>query len=145
MDCSPVSLPEGGVTNYGETRWIESESIDSARHNDINFNGDNNREKEDPIVDDFSDLFADPDPKTLFQYEYTVQRDEADDHNDGSDSTAVTTAGRTIRIQLRGYKAELGQTLHSTGLTIWRASNILCRYMIEHHTALIGTTLLEVR
>lgn len=37
-----------------------------------------------------------------------------------------------ITFQLKGVKRELGQTLHSTGLTIWRAADRLGEYIASH-------------
>lgn len=39
---------------------------------------------------------------------------------------------RTIDFTVKGIKRELGQTLDSTGLTIWRAAEHLCQYLIDH-------------
>jgi hypothetical protein len=43
----------------------------------------------------------------------------------------MTNETTAIHITLSGYKKELGQTLHSTGLTLWRASELLCQFMIK--------------
>lgn len=42
-----------------------------------------------------------------------------------------------IHIQLRGYKAESDEIYQSTGLTLWKASEYLCRYYLKkkHHSA----------
>eukprot|EP01036_Dinobryon_divergens_P022854 gene22854-31153_t len=39
---------------------------------------------------------------------------------------------RAISFAVKGIKKELGQTLSSTGLTIWRAAEHLCQYVIDH-------------
>jgi hypothetical protein len=71
-------------------------------------------------------LFQDPDPYDTFDFQYQHQ-------------------GKTIDVQLKGHKQELGQTLNSTGLTLWRASNILCDFMVEHASDYIqNKTILEV-
>ena len=57
-------------------------------------------------------LFSDPDPDDTFTYTYD---------NDGV----------CININLKGYKQELGQTLNSTGLTLWRASEYLNAYLLK--------------
>ena len=37
----------------------------------------------------------------------------------------------SYNFQVNGVKRELGQTLSSTGLTIWRAAEHLCEYMVN--------------
>eukprot|EP00978_Attheya_sp_CCMP212_P007268 scaffold16926_cov59-Attheya_sp.AAC.2 len=68
-------------------------------------------------------LFADPDPTDVFFFEF----------------------GSNIKIPLRGIKAENGQTLHSTGLTLWRASHLLCNYLVSHTKEIVeNKTILEL-
>ena len=69
------------------------------------------------------DLFADPDPIDTFHFDF----------NSGK-----------IHITLQGHKAENGQTLHSTGLTLWRASPLLCEYMVSEQDCIRERTVLEV-
>lgn len=64
---------------------------------------------------DVGDLFADPDPYDTFVHEFGPHK-----------------------IVLRGYKAENGQTIPSTGLTLWRASPLLCEFL-EQNVSLIQT------
>ena len=69
-----------------------------------------------------SDLFADPDPRETFQLQFGPHT-----------------------ITLEGVKAENGQTLNSTGLTLWRASPLLCDYMWHHaDTEIQGKRILEL-
>lgn len=83
-------------------------------------------------------LFADPDPIQDFHLEWQVPGDP----NSGSTST--------ISIDLRGHKPENGQTLSSTGLTLWRGSELLCQYLLQHAQELFhvnhagSTTVLEL-
>ena len=75
----------------------------------------------------FCSLFQDPDPYDTFQFEWTCD-------------------GNPIQLQLRGLKQELGQTLNSTGLTLWRASNILCDFLLHHKKDVVERkSILEVR
>ena len=83
--------------------------------------------EEDETDPDVSDLFADPDPHDQFEFSYT------------------TNEGEKIFITLNGYKAELGQTLCSTGLTLWRASEILCEYLVLNSNLVKRKRVLEVR
>ena len=41
-----------------------------------------------------------------------------------------------VSIALTGVNPELGQTLASTGLTVWRAAQEMARFMWEHRRAL---------
>lgn len=50
-----------------------------------------------------------------------------------------------IRISLKARNAEDGQTLKSTGLTVWRASSLLCDYLYAHMDIVRNKTVLEVR
>ncbi|CAM9674853.1 unnamed protein product [Chrysoparadoxa australica] len=47
-------------------------------------------------------------------------------------------------VTLKGLSAELGQTLESTGLTVWRAAKELARYLHEHRLGLKGKQVLEL-
>lgn len=78
----------------------------------------NNGEHDEP---DMGDLFADPDPFDTFDFSFGE-----------------------IQIHIQGHKMENGQTLHSTGLTLWRASSLLCDYMISHQGCIRTRTVLEV-
>lgn len=119
-----------------EVRWIESES---------QITSGNNFDNDDDGIPECFDLFADPDPKQVFSFRWTVRNDDNDSEND--DVTASTSDDTTmIEIELSGYKAELGQTLHSTGLTLWRASELLCDFMVvERKRYIKNQDILEVR
>jgi hypothetical protein len=71
------------------------------------------KHQDDEEDEGFDSLFQDPDPYDIFRFNWK--------HD-----------SRDIQLQLRGHKQELGQTLNSTGLTLWRASNILCDFMLQH-------------
>ena len=75
---------------------------------------------------EFKDLFADPDPMTSFTF------------------TFPRPGGESITITLRGVKAENGQTLKSTGLTIWRASPLLCNFLAANPNTVRAKTVLEL-
>lgn len=62
---------------------------------------------------EFGSLFQDPDPYDIFQFDWTHDKQD-------------------IHVRLKGHKQELGQTLNSTGLTLWRASSILCDFLLQH-------------
>jgi hypothetical protein len=70
--------------------------------------------KSDGSCDDFCGMFDDPDPFETFTHSFRVQNDV------------------DITITLLGHRAENGQTLNSTGLTLWRAAPILCDFLISN-------------
>jgi predicted nicotinamide N-methyase len=90
-----------------EVQWIESKWLQQQE-------GENTREADEEDIPAVGDLFADPDPLESFRFDWD------------------TLEGKHIAIELTGHKAELGQTLNSTGLTLWRASELLCEYLVKH-------------
>jgi predicted nicotinamide N-methyase len=91
----------------------------------------------------WTDLFSDPDPMDEFHFRFELPIDHASDGDDIS--AAQDESNRSIDIHLVGYKAELGQTLHSTGLTLWRASSLLCDFLLQHPGYVRGKSVVEVR
>lgn len=67
-------------------------------------------------------MFADPDPHEVFEFEFSS----------------------SIKIHLDGQKQENEQLLNSTGLTLWRASELLCKYLMEHPKCVRHRNVLEV-
>ena len=133
-----------------EVRWIEAEWLQDKADQDNNDKGGNGGADDDDNGDDpdespdFADLFADPDPLETFNFSWTIADRVPEDGNNTNINTSTNTNSRTVDIALTGHKAELGQTLHSTGLTLWRASELLCDYMLRHPAALQGQRVLEV-
>lgn len=78
----------------------------------LDVNADN--EKED-LIQSVSKHFQIQDREEVFPINYTSA--------DGK---------RNVSFSCKGVKRELGQTLSSTGLTIWRAAEHLCQYIIDH-------------
>jgi len=70
------------------------------------------------------DLFADPDPYDVFVKTFLLP-DE-------------------VTITLHGMKAENGQTLDSTGLTLWKASHEMCSFLTCHSNLVKQKTVLEL-
>lgn len=70
--------------------------------------------------DDFGGMFDDPDPFETFIHSFKSPMTEEE-----------------IKIELLGHRAENGQTLNSTGLTLWRAAPILCDFLIAHAPTLV--------
>ena len=134
----------------------ENTGTSSTNSVDDNHKGqDDNLHDEDLCLDD---LFIDPDPYETFtlQWKILYRHDDkistgagdlpdpgssCDDHDTHSttNTTATETSAayglveRTAQITVVGNKAENGQTLHSTGLTLWRASRLLTDYMVALH------------
>ena len=69
-----------------------------------------------------------------------------DNDNDDDKTTNITSlqAKRHIRFEVQGVKRVLGQTLSSTGLTIWRAAEHLCDYMFHHPARFQQRTVCEL-
>lgn len=53
--------------------------------------------------------------------------------------TASSTGGdaEDIRIEIRGYKADADAVWKSTGLTVWRAAELLCEHLVENSDLLV--------
>lgn len=75
----------------------------------------------------FNGMFDDPDPYDTFVHSFSK------------------TDGDLYSITLVGHKAEIGQTLNSTGLTLWRAAPLLCQFITDHSERYItGKHVLEL-
>ena len=88
--------------------------------------GDEDEEEEECA---FIDPFKDADPFHTFSFQFDVANDTE----------------KSISIELRGYKTGADEVWKSTGLTIWRASEHLCRYMAANAELFEGKSVLEVR
>jgi len=104
---------------HEEEHWIESFGNDY----DILDKEKKIESEEDPL--EFR-MFNDPDPYDTFHRTFTL-----DDN-------------RKITLSLSGIKEENGQTLNSTGLTIWRASTYLCNFLSRNSNMIQGKRVLEV-
>ena len=69
-----------------------------------------------------------------------------DNDNDDDTTTNITSlqVKRNIRFEVQGVKRVLGQTLSSTGLTIWRAAEHLCDYMFHNPARFQQRTVCEL-
>jgi len=119
------------MDSYKEELWIESDGNgiepDPPTNNNSNNNNNNDDDDDDDDDDDIgmTDLFADPDPYDEFSFSFPLPSTSTSNPDNPSPH-------HQCNIHLFGIKEENGQTLHSTGLTIWRASPLLCQYMIQH-------------
>ena len=129
-----------------DDRWIEAESATAAV--------DHSRNLPEGICNDdegvtssflsLSNMFLDPDPYDSFKRTYEIcnhnyddDDEEEEEEEDGDSNINNNNNIHHLTITLRGYKAENGQTLDSTGMTIWQASGILCRYIIAYKEELL--------
>ena len=83
----------------------------------------------------FMDPFKDPDPFQMFEFKFERPKIE---------SGGVEDEDSYIDLQIRGYKEEADEIWNSTGLTLWRASDYLCEYQVQHPTLFQGKRVLEV-
>lgn len=94
--------------SINETKWTD----DSIRWPEDNKNEksgmDDAEEEERPI-----DIFKDPDPTESFQFQFGID-------------------GEPVEIELNGFKSDSDEIWQSTGLTLWKASEYLCRYLVTH-------------
>jgi predicted nicotinamide N-methyase len=123
-----------------EIHWIESESLFATQVAATLSSSTRVDSGEDMNL---YDLFIDPDPYETFtlQWKIVYQNDtrEIIDRTScisqyRSDVlTAPITNAVNGQITAVGNKAENGQTLHSTGLTLWRAARIITDYLVSAH------------
>lgn len=135
----------------GEERWIEFEActVDDDEK-ETNF-----------------DLFGDPDPYEEFSFHFKVPKgitnlqDESESNNknevtdekvsgsENNDYEDVDTEKceeetREISISIKGFKHEHERIFDSTGLTLWRASKLLCNYMCSNPDCVEKKRVLEI-
>lgn len=103
------------TTEYSEAPWVEMAS--DGEGDGEGFNG----------------MFDDPDPFDTFVHTFNLPSGaDAMETIEGKDGHLSDVCAETVTIVLRGHKAENGQTLNSTGLTLWRAAPILCQFLINN-------------
>jgi len=102
------------------------------------------------IVDttDNSDISTqETDPALLVrsvQRHFQLQGDDREQVFDLSFARSDGTQKKAISFQCKGIKKELGQTLASTGLTIWRAAEHLCGFLMDHPEVVAGRSVCEL-
>ena len=110
----------------GEIRWTD----DKIRWPDDKDPKDDDDEDDEEEDRPFMDPFKDPDPTDTFSFRF---RNSLCDQGDSN-----------IVIELSGYKHDSDEVWQSTGLTLWRASEHLCNYMVQHADMLQDKRILEV-
>ena len=116
--------------DYREVEWIEMRSEDE---DESGFNG----------------LFDDPDPFDIFVHRFSIPpsidssiAESVKEKTHDNDERVETSE---LVVTLHGHKAEIGQTLNSTGLTLWKAAPILCNFLVANAMPLVsGKTVLEL-
>ena len=73
------------------------------------------------------DPFA-PDPRQTFVFEDTLQYPSSNNNNNSTHDNLT----HPIHVELQGFHDDSDQSWSSTGLTLWRASRHLCRYLVQH-------------
>ena len=98
-------------------RWEEEEATDEQE------SGEDHHQQAAALLDPFKN----PDPTETFSRQY-----------------ALPASGETVTITLRGYQAEADEIWKSTGLTLWRASDHLCAFLLDHAEMLRNKRILEL-
>lgn len=107
---------EEEVVEEEEVRWTDEEIRFGDRVEKPVDNDENEEEA-------FFDPFKDPDPFDTFSLQFPYQSMKHSNNN---------TEENVLDIELRGYKMDLDEIYYSTGLTLWRASEHLCHYLVQH-------------
>lgn len=114
-----------------ELPWTDSAIRWTAEENKYDTTDDDDQEG------GLIDPFADPDPSQIFDFSFPVPLPLS--------SSSSSSEKKCIDISLRGYKYESDQTWNSTGLTLWKAAEHLCQYLIHQPLeSLQGKRILEV-
>jgi hypothetical protein len=120
-------------------------SVNDAAAGRVNNDLLGDSEEDENDASGWTDLFSDPDPIDEFQFRFDLPLGPVTSSDSAESSAPTDESKRSIDISLVGYKAELGQTLHSTGLTLWRASSLLCDFLLQHPWYVRGKSVIEVR
>jgi len=116
MDHQQENVPVANEED--EVRWTD----DCIRWTEEEIK--NNKNDDDDDDDGAVDIFK-ADPYDIFSFRF-VRPNDTDE-----ESLAF------IDIELRGYKADSDEIWQSTGLTLWKASEHLCHYMVKHYATLL--------
>ena len=125
-DCEPSQSRKATC----EERWIECEEIYESSKDDSSH------------ADDYYNIFSESDVYQSFYF--TVDHSTTPDeyHFERHSSSTVPQASSIV---LRGVKTEYGQIINSTGLTLWRASTILCNFLCTNYkSCIVDKSILEL-
>ena len=154
--------PEEDHVAKEETHWVDA-SIRWDDHQDTVNNADSDDDVDGPM-NCFDPFKEDPSQTFSFRFRLPSANDDgitieevpsaACDNSDGAASASLCKAQDTtsedlgddncISIELNGYKYDSDETFNSTGLTLWRAAEHLCHYMVRHSDVLQNKRVLEL-
>jgi predicted nicotinamide N-methyase len=126
-DCSAAATPSAVTAKDDEERqWTDAQvRWTAANHNllendNANDNNDANDDNDDNISQQGSSSSSSfqPDPTQTFSHRFQFPSDDDEKQT-------------TIDIDLRGYEEHSDAIYISTGLTLWRSSELLCEYMLN--------------
>ena len=121
--------------NQNEERWIEFEAC---------------RTVEDEEKEPNFDIFGDPDPYQIFPFLFKVPMKRRRKMITNSDTTTCENNDeddslfREISFSLKGLKHEHERIFESTGLTLWRASKLLCEFMCSNSHYIENKSVVEL-
>lgn len=138
-----------------ETRWVDA-SIRWDDHKEIATENDEDGDDDEGPCDLFKD-----DPTQTFSFQFRRHPNPDSEANDNVQTkSAVTSDGAAsgnlieafdkddtddyISIFLNGYKYDSDETFNSTGLTLWRAAEHLCHYLIRNPETIENRRVLEL-
>lgn len=122
-------------------RWDDDDDDTTKKENDTDDNHlyptfplIRNQVEEDESA--LEDPFKNVDSTETFVREFTLKSNYTNTHDTSLTEPPSSTSSTTIRLKLQGYKYEADEIWTSTGLTLWRAADFLCDYIVNHHTDL---------
>ena len=121
-----------------ETRWTD-DKIRWEENDGNKQKGDGDEDDDSESDDGMIDPFKDPNPIEETSYRFP------NPHSTTSSDDELSSSSKFIEIVLRAYKEDADAVWQSTGLTIWRASQHLCDYLVEHAEMFQDKRTLEVR
>ena len=74
-------------------------------------------------------MFEEPEREEEFKFSFALARHEHEKGEQDGSGCAGGDDKNCVELVLHGIREDLGQTLNSTGLTVWRASHYLCDFI----------------
>ncbi|KAL7463285.1 hypothetical protein ACHAXS_003659 [Conticribra weissflogii] len=123
QDFQATAIPNETKWTDDRIRWSEEVQRSAERAEAAIL-----REEADDESRGLFDIFKDRDPHETFSFRFETHDDDNDEHEHE----------RIVDIELKGYKDSSDEIWQSTGLTLWKASEHLCRYLVGHRHELRG-------
>ena len=145
------------MSGDGEQRWVDASIRWDDHQDDAEESSDDERDAFDPFKQD---------PSQSFSFIFRVSDADTDatkpagtcNADDGAAAAASSSSHEckcatenkdadddaTLSIQLSGYKYDSDETFNSTGLTLWRAAEHLCQYLIRRREGLRNRRVCEL-